>query len=75
MIDYSYKEERFREVEAEMRLMLTKVGWPKQFVQNRVPILPISGWAGDNLITPSENMKWFKGVDVKYSNHFLLQTQ
>ncbi len=63
----SYKEERFREVEAEMRLMLTKVGWPKQFVQNRVPILPISGWAGDNLITPSENMKWFKGVDVKYS--------
>ena len=65
--DGPYREDRFREIEAEMRLMLTKVGWPKQFVQNRVPIIPISGWNGDNLINKSENMKWWKGVDVKYS--------
>lgn len=26
-----------------------------------VPFIPISGWVGDNLFEPSENMKWYKG--------------
>lgn len=38
-----------------------------------VPVIPISGWKGDNLIVPSTNMPWFKqwkattpsGVEVK----------
>jgi translation elongation factor EF-1alpha len=30
-----------------------------------VPFLPISGWIGDNLIKPSENMKWWKPVSIK----------
>jgi elongation factor 1-alpha len=30
-----------------------------------VPVLPISGWMGDNLITKSTNMDWWKGADVK----------
>ena len=37
----AYKQVRFREIDEEMRLMLTKVGWTKQFVQNRVPIISI----------------------------------
>jgi len=60
-----YKESRYTEVRDEMVHMLTKVGWKKQFVNECVPILPISGWMGDNLITKSTNMDWWKGVDVK----------
>jgi elongation factor 1-alpha len=62
-----YSEDRYNEVVEEMKLMLIKVGWPKLFVQNRVPFIPISGWQGDNLIEYSKNMPWWKGVDVKIS--------
>ena len=29
-----------------------------------MPVLPISGWIGDNLIKKTENMAWWKGMDV-----------
>jgi len=60
----AYKEERYKEVRDEMTLMLMRVGWKKDFVQKSVPILPISGWIGDNLLKPSTNMTWWKGVDI-----------
>jgi elongation factor 1-alpha len=60
-----YKESRYTEVRDEMVHMLLKVGWKKQFVAESVPILPISGWMGDNLITKSDKMGWWKGMDVK----------
>jgi len=44
--------------------MLTRVGWKKEFITNSVPIIPISGWKGDNLIVKSENMMWWNGCDV-----------
>jgi hypothetical protein len=28
------------------------------------PVMPISGWMGDNLIKKSEKMAWWKGMDV-----------
>jgi elongation factor 1-alpha len=59
-----YSKERYDEISNEMRSMLIAVGWPKGFVNNRVPIIPISGWKGDNLIKKSENMDWWKGVEV-----------
>jgi len=60
-----YGEPRYKEVSDEMKDMLIKVGWKKEFVLESVPMLPISGWMGDNLITPSKNMDWYKGMDVK----------
>ena len=42
-----------------------QVGWKKDFVDNSVPFLPISGWIGDNLIKKSDNMSWWAPVDVK----------
>jgi elongation factor 1-alpha len=33
-------------------------------VDTRVPFIPISGWKGDNLLSPSDNMKWWQGVDL-----------
>lgn len=59
-----YSESRYTEIRDEVMNMLGKVGWKKAFLKN-VPFLPLSGYKGDNLITPSENMKWWKGVDVK----------
>jgi elongation factor 1-alpha len=44
--------------------MLIKVGWKKDFVEQSVPVLPISGWMGDNLNKKSENMTWWSGADI-----------
>jgi elongation factor 1-alpha len=63
-----YKEERYNEISDEMRHMLAKVGWKDEFVKNSVPIIPISGWEGDNLTAKSDKMNWWKGVVVKNSS-------
>jgi len=66
-----YGEPRYVEIRDEMRLMLVKAGWKKAFVADSVPVLPISGWMGDNLITKSDKMDWWKGVDVKVDKETL----
>lgn len=60
-----YSQEKYNEVKEAMGTMLTKVGWKPAFVKDNVPMLPISGWQGDNLITQSKKMDWWKGLDVK----------
>jgi len=62
-----YKKDRYDEIMNEMKSMLIKVGWPKAFVEKRTPIIPISGWMGDNLLEKSTNMGWWDGMDVKLS--------
>jgi len=62
-----YKEERYNEIRDEMKSMLIKVGWPKGFVEKKVPVIPISGWCGDNLLEKSTNMGWWKGMKCKIS--------
>eukprot|EP01064_Diplonema_japonicum_P029277 TRINITY_DN46_c0_g1_i3.p1 TRINITY_DN46_c0_g1~~TRINITY_DN46_c0_g1_i3.p1 ORF type:complete len:471 (+),score=185.23 TRINITY_DN46_c0_g1_i3:47-1459(+) len=59
-----YKEERYNEIKEEMKSMLVKTGWKKDFVEKNVPVLPISGWIGDNLLKKSTKMDWWKGQDV-----------
>merc|ERR1712216_1003920 len=59
-----YKKDRYDEISQEMKLMLIKVGWPKQFVEKRVPIIPISGWCGDNLLEKSKNTTLKEGLDI-----------
>jgi len=60
-----YKQERYNEIANEMKHMLVRVGWKDSFVEKSVPIIPISGWMGDNLIKKSENMTWWTGFDVE----------
>merc|ERR1711968_270935 len=62
-----YSEARYTEIRDEMKSMLIKVGWPKGFVEKKVPVVPISGWCGDNLLAKSDNMPWWKGQKVKIS--------
>merc|ERR1711957_162852 len=50
----------------EMKSMLAKVGWKKDFIEKDTPVLPISGWMGDNLLKKSANMDWWKGQDIQY---------
>ena len=38
----AYKKERFDEISNETRDMLRRVGWKKDFAENRVPFIPIS---------------------------------
>jgi len=59
-----YKQERYEEIKAEMASTLMKVGWKKDMVLKSVPFMPISGWMGDNLLTPSAKMPWFKGMEI-----------
>jgi len=60
----AYSESRYQEIRDEMRNMLIKVGWKKDFIEKNVPVMPISGWMGDNLLKESTNMAWWKGVEI-----------
>jgi len=52
-----YKQARFKEIQTEMAAYLAKVGYKPK----KLKFVPISGWAGDNMIDKSDNMKWYKG--------------
>merc|ERR1712196_620120 len=51
-------------VGGEMKNMLIKVGWKKDFVEKSLPVLPLSGWVGDNLLSKSSNMPWWEGMKI-----------
>lgn len=56
-----YSESRFTEIGKEIGAYIKKVGYnPKA-----VAMVPISGWHGDNMMEPSDNMKWFKGWEIE----------
>lgn len=65
-----YSESRFEEIKKEVSGFIKKVGYQPA----SVPFVPISGWHGDNMLEPSDKMKWYKGwtcertVDKKAQN-------
>jgi len=52
-----YGEARYEEIKTEVSSYLKKVGYKPM----KIPFVPISGWAGDNMIDKSTNMPWYKG--------------
>jgi elongation factor 1-alpha len=52
-----YSKDRFNEIKTEVAAYLAKVG----FRPKKIKFIPISGWAGDNMIDRSTNMPWYKG--------------
>jgi len=56
-----YSQARYKEIEKEVKKMLTKIG----FKTKKIPFVPMSGFKGDNLIDESTNMPWWKGFKVK----------
>jgi elongation factor 1-alpha len=52
-----YAEARYEEIKTEVSGYLKKVGYKPM----KIPFVPISGWAGDNMVEKSTNMPWYKG--------------
>merc|ERR1719375_1817960 len=52
-----YSEARYKEIKNEVSSYLKRVGYKPA----KIPFVPISGWAGDNMIDRSTNMNWYKG--------------
>jgi elongation factor 1-alpha len=57
MDDSNYSEQAFKAAKDKAEKLIKSVGYK---IEN-VPIIPISGWKGDNLVKKSENMKWWTG--------------
>ncbi len=50
-----FSQERYNQVKADIEKLLSSIGF------RNVPIIPISGYKGDNILKPSPNLKWFNG--------------
>jgi len=57
MDDNNYSEQAFKVAKEKAEKLIKSVGYKLE----NVPILPISGWKGDNLVKKSDNMKWWTG--------------
>jgi len=57
MDDAGYTESRYKEVKEIVEKMLKMVGYNT----SKVNFIPVSAWKGDNLVTKSQNMNWYKG--------------
>jgi elongation factor 1-alpha len=52
-----FDQERFEEVKNGAQDLLKMVGYDV----SKIPVIPISGWTGDNLTQKTTNMPWYKG--------------
>ena len=59
-VDYS--EERYNEIRDEITNMLSKVGYKNKLPE--IPIIPMSGFQGENLIEQSDKMPWYRGFKI-----------
>lgn len=57
MDDSNYSEQAFKAAKEKAEKLIKSVGYKVE----SVPIIPVSGWKGDNLVKKSENMKWWTG--------------
>ena len=55
-----WSEDRYKEIVGAMQKFLKKIGYKT----DRIAMIPISGWTGDNMLEVSTNMPWFKGCEV-----------
>ena len=53
----NYSQARFEEIKTEVQGFLKKIGYNPAMI----PFIPISGWAGDNMVEATTNMPWWKG--------------
>jgi elongation factor 1-alpha len=53
----NYSEQAFKAAKEKAEKLLKSVGYKLE----QVPIIPVSGWKGDNLVKKSPNMPWWTG--------------
>merc|ERR1712107_599944 len=56
-----YSQARFEEIQKEVGNFIKKVGYNPA----AVAFVPISGWHGDNMLSASKNMGWWKGWNIE----------
>jgi len=61
----SYSEKRYTEIATEVRRILLQEGWKKDQIEKEIPIIPMAGFHGENILTKSTKMPWWNGVSVK----------
>ncbi len=59
-----YSEDRFNEIQSEISKIVAGYGYKPE----AVPIIPMSGMQGENLVDASPNMPWYKGFNVKIND-------
>ena len=57
MDDSNYSEDAFKKAKEKGEKLIKSVG----FKVDAVPVVPVSGWKGDNLVKKSDNLKWWTG--------------
>jgi elongation factor 1-alpha len=57
MDDSNYSEQAFKVAKDKAEKLIKSVGYKLE----TVPIIPVSGWKGDNLVKKSANMAWWTG--------------
>src|SRR5574341_2007569 len=57
MDDSNYSEQAFKVAKDKAEKLIKSVGYKLE----NVPIIPVSGWKGDNLVKKSPNMPWWTG--------------
>jgi len=56
-----YSESRYKEIVAEVKIFLEKIGYKPDNPKNPIRFIPISGFVGENMIAKSTEMPWYKG--------------
>jgi len=56
----NFAQARYEEIKNEVSDFIKKIGYNPA----NVPFIPISGWNGDNMLEPSPNMPWYKGLTL-----------
>ena len=65
----SYGEKRYTEIATEVRRILLQEGWKKDQIEKEIPIIPMAGFHGENILKKSTKMPWWKGVQVKIATN------
>ena len=50
-----FNQQRYEEVKKDVEKLLASIGY------KNIPMIPISGYKGDNIVKKSENLKWYNG--------------
>mmetsp|Transcript_91026 Transcript_91026/g.152422 ORF Transcript_91026/g.152422 Transcript_91026/m.152422 type:complete len:497 (+) Transcript_91026:1009-2499(+) len=60
-----YGEKRYVEISTEVKRILLQEGWKKDQIEKEIPVIPMAGFHGENILKISEKMPWWKGVDIQ----------
>jgi len=56
----NWGQARYDEIVKEVSSFVKKIGYNPE----KIPVVPISGWHGDNMLEKSSNLPWYKGMTL-----------